>query len=411
MSLQRIFLVVVALLWLTYASAEDTPERLLVTISDPGLSQSARTGPFHPMYPRHASSYLVSVTVKRKAARIAHDFDLRIVDEWPIAPLQVHCLVYEAKTGADIDALLEELRMRPEIESAQRLNRFDVSATPSRHGDPYLKLQHNLLVLDVAGAHHWSRGNGVHITIIDTGADLDHPELRSRIEAWRDFVGDDPGRFATDAHGTAVAGVIGANADNGIGMIGVAPSSRLTILKACWYTDTTSSAVCDSFTLAKALASVLESHTDILNLSLSGPADPLLERLLGIVVRRGTVVVVADSTRGIQGFPEAVPGVIVAASIVSEDPGKPQRLLAPAEEILVPVPGGGFDYASGSSLSAAQVSGIAALLIARQPGLGVDDVTRLLVASRLESEDPVNACRAVAALLGESGCEAVAEGL
>jgi subtilisin family serine protease len=81
----------------------------------------------------------------------------------------------------------------------------------------------------------------------------------------------------------------------------------------------------------------------------------------------------------------------------------PTRFVAPGDEILVPVPGGGFDYASGSSLSAAQVSGIIALLVAERPGLGSDAVNRLLIDSRAGGVS-VNACRALAHLLHRSGC-------
>ena len=84
------------------------------------------------------------------------------------------------------------------------------------------------------------------------------------------------------------------------------------------------------------------------------------------------------------------------------------RLTAPGDDILVPVPGGGFDYASGTSLSAAQVSGVIALLVAERPGLRRDDVTALLAGSRTAPQAPVNACRALAQLLGRGGCRETA---
>ncbi len=77
---------------------------------------------------------------------------------------------------------------------------------------------------------------------------------------------------------------------------------------------------------------------------------------------------------------------------------------APGVDILVPVPGGGFDYASGSSLAAAHVTGVIALLIAERPGLAHDDVTGLLSGSRGKDGGSVNACRALAKMLGRSAC-------
>jgi subtilisin family serine protease len=73
-----------------------------------------------------------------------------------------------------------------------------------------------------------------------------------------------------------VAGIIAADAGNGIGIIGVAPEVKLLALRACWPAQAKS--VCSSFTLAKALTFALERAPQVVNLSLAGPQDPLLER-------------------------------------------------------------------------------------------------------------------------------------
>ncbi|MFQ5983171.1 MAG: S8 family serine peptidase, partial [Woeseiaceae bacterium] len=77
---------------------------------------------------------------------------------------------------------------------------------------------------------------------------------------------------------------------------------------------------------------------------------------------------------------------------------------APGEDILVPVPRGRYDYASGSSLAAAHVSGVVALLIARGPELNSVEINTLLVQSGPTAGESVNACRALAQLLHQSGC-------
>ena len=382
--------------------------RILVTFSDPGMSNAARAGPVGPGYTRRSSNYLVSVGVKRAAKRVARDFGLHKIDEWPIVPLKVHCLVFAVRDEKSVDELLTRLRARPEVESAQRLNRFEVSgAIDADSADPYSKLQHNLVTLELQQAHSWSLGDGSSVTIIDTGADLDHPELRTQIKDHRDFVDGGDLNFVADAHGTAVAGVIGAAANNGVGMVGVAPSARLTVLKACWYSGERQQAVCDSFTLAKALSHAVESGTDVINLSLSGPSDALLARLVELALKRGIVVVAAAPPTPQAGFPTEVENVIRVGSDQQLDAmGQllQSHMHAPGEEILVPVPGGGYDYASGSSLSAAHVTGIVALLVAKQPGLSRDDVNTLLVDSRATAGRSVNACRALARLLQRSGC-------
>ncbi len=387
-------LAVLLLLWLsTTAVAEETP-RILVTFADPGISHAARGGPARPAYNRRSSPYLVSINVRRAADRVARDFQLDVVDEWPIIPLRVHCLVYAVDEGRPLDALLAELRERPEVESAQRLNTFEVQGSPI---DPYANLQHNLDTLELAEAHGVTRGEGAKVTIIDTGADIEHPELAMAIRAHHDFARG--GDFAREAHGTAIAGIIAAASGNGIGIVGVAPEARLEILRACWYPDGDDAAVCDSFTLAKALSHALESDSRIINLSLGGPADALLARLVTLALSQGIVVVAAAPLQA--GFPADVPGVIV---VDADGDAKGARLHAPGVDILVPVPGGGFDYASGSSLSAAHVTGVIALMIAERPGISHDDVVSLLAGSRSEDGGSVNACRALAKMLGRTGC-------
>ena len=382
--------------------------KILVTFSDPGMTNATRVGPAGPGYRRRSSTYLASVGVKRAAKRIAEDFQLVTLDEWPIVSLKVHCLVYAVADDVAVDELLLQLRERPEVESAQLLNKFEVTGTSGTGGDyPYSKLQHNLSTLELTQAHNWSLGDGTNVTIIDTGADLYHPELETQIASHHDFVEDNDSEFSTDAHGTAIAGVIGAAANNGTGMIGVAPSTQLSVLKACWYVPDGSRATCNSFTLAKALSHAIESDTDVINLSLGGPPDPLLGRLVGQALRRGIVVVAAAPGQTGSGFPAEIAGVIVVGSndqIDSRDAARSFPINAPGDDILVPVPRGGYDYASGSSLAAAHVSGIVALLVARRPGLTSNQISTLLVASRPTVDESVNACRALAQLLQRSGC-------
>ncbi len=382
--------------------------KILVTFADPGMTSASRAGPARPGYRRRSSTYLASVTVMRDARRIAEDFDLVMLDDWPIVPLKVHCLVFGAPNDVEMEQLLAQLGEREEIESAQLMNDFEVSAAAGeKSADPYSRLQHNLNTLELGQAHVWSLGDGTNVTIIDTGADIDHPELKTQISSHHDFVGDEHSDFSSEAHGTAVAGVIGAAANNGLGMIGVAPSTQLSILRACWYTTKESRASCDSFTLAKALSHAIDSDTDIINLSLGGPSDALLGRLLEEALNRGIVIVAAAPTEARAVFPAEVPGVIVVGSeLQAGTSGAALRIQisAPGDDILVPVPQGGYDFASGSSLSAAHVSGIVALLVARRPGLTRDEVTTLLLDSRPTIDRYVNACRALAQLLQRSGC-------
>ncbi len=407
----RIALLMLAFCFSAAHAADDVAPRILVTFADPGMSNAARPGPPRPGYTRRTATYFVSASVRRAANRLAKEYGLSVVDEWPIVPLKVHCLVYEVSDGATLDALLEELAERPEVESAQRMNEFELRGRldGDSDADPLAKLQHNLHTIEAVEAHAWSRGKGASVTVIDTGADVEHPDLKSQIHEHHDFTSQGSGDFSADAHGTAVAGVIAAASDNGIGMTGIAPEAQLHVLRACRYVSDRSRAVCDSFALAKSLAHALESGTQIINLSLGGPHDALLGRLVKLALERGIVVIAAAPPTAQTGFPGDVPGVIsVTSSGDAASVTVRSQLIAPGDEILVPVPGGGFDYASGTSLSAAHVSGVVALLLAQAPDIDRNEISKLLNESRVTNGTSVNACRALAQLLRQSGCRRTA---
>ncbi len=406
----KTFALFLAFISLASVATEPEPEaaRILVTFADSGISKSARSGPAGPVYRRSNSPYLTSVGVSNAIKRIAKEYKLERMDEWPIAPLDIHCVVFRLTSAVSTKELLVALNARPDVESAQLLENFDVYAVNRAElADPYSELQHVLATLEIPRAHAWSLGAGVSVTIVDTGADLAHPELLHQIEAHQDFVTESSGDFSADAHGTAIAGIISAAADNGEGIIGIAPEARLSIFKACWYDSGKLRARCNSFTLAKALSQAIDSGTDIINLSLGGPPDMLLERLVREALRQNIIVVAAAQATSTPGFPANIDGVFVVETLnvgLAHGDLPHAAISAPGNEILVAVPNGGYDFSSGSSLAAAHVSGVIALLIAIEPDLGADEINTLLTTSRVAGAGPVNACRAIALLLETTGC-------
>jgi len=345
---------------------------------------------------------------------LERDYGLREASAWPIETLHVQCILFRMRPGTSRRRLLAQLGRDHRVESVQALHEFatetaaanPTSARPER--DSYLPLERNLRELDVIAAQRLSRGAGVRVAIIDTGMDFQHPDLRGRVANRRDFVMNGEPTFETDIHGTEVAGVIAAV---GAGVLGVAPQARLLALKACWPMRAGEArAVCDSFTLAQALEAALRARVNIINLSLAGPPDPLLARLVREALRRGVIIVGAVAAPGAKKqFPTDVEGVLAVES--GEDGnGRIQRISAPGRDILTLVPGGHYDFASGSSLAAAEVSGVVALLLNGRPGLTASDVHRILIRSsrpiatsrgRLVS---IDACGALAMALQRPNC-------
>ena len=394
-------------------SAREAPQNyLLVTVHNDPAPFPSRAGSTLRGYDG-AVSYAVSGTARSLAHALAADYGMQEVSGWPIATLRVHCILYRIASDDTLDGLLGRLASDPRVELSQPLQSFSTSADPPGppYNDPYLGLQRGFWEMSVVAAHRWSRGEGATVAVIDTGLDSGHPDLAGRVRQTRNFVDDDQDRFEHDRHGTEVAGVIAAVSNNGRGIVGVAPQVQLLALKACWQSSPGSSAaVCNSFTLAQAIQSAIDARVDVINLSLVGPADPLLAALTRKAMERGTIVVGAVPASGsMNGFPAGVPGVISVDMAEQAFPAK-DALRAPGRDILTLVPEGHYDFATGSSLATANVSGIVALMRARKPQMTADSARALLAqstqdvrvgASEVES---INACTALAALVMAGRC-------
>jgi subtilisin family serine protease len=238
--------------------------------------------------------------------------------------------------------------------------------------------------------------------------ELDHPDLNGRIVLARNFVDGRDG--VVELHGTAVAGIIGARADNRVGIVGVAPASQLMTLRACWQVaGDQSAAVCSSFTLAKALQFAIDNNAKVINLSLGGPRDRLLERLLAIAASRGAVVVVAADPRFADGgFPASLPGVLAVAADDVHDASE-TIYLAPGRDIPTTLPGRRWGLVGGSSYAAAQVAGLVALLVDIAPEQSTQQIRESLSTSERSATLPrhrtiVDACAAVAKTVGTCAC-------
>ena len=319
---------------------------------------------------RLGAGYAGSDAAQALAEAVAREHGLQPVEAWSIDVLRLRCMLYRVADGIDRERVLQALALDPRVRLAQPLNRFEtLAAAPSPYNDPYIGLQRGFATMGVAEAQRLSRGEGVRVAVIDTLVEARHPDLAQRVAVQRDFARGGP-PTAAERHGTQVAGVIGAAANNGIGIVGMSPGAQLLAYRACWAAPAPGiGARCDSFSLAQALAQALADRADVINLSLGGPADPLLQQLVEAALARGVIVVGALPAAGrASGFPSGLPGVVVA-SVSETGPAIGGTLPAPGREVLTLQGADGYDFASGSSLAAAHVSGAMALLRALQPGL------------------------------------------
>lgn len=409
-----------------------TAERLLiVAVADGPQARPAAGSTGRGAY-RTGAGYAGSDAAQALAEDVAGDYHLSEVSAWTIDPLRLRCMLYRMRDGDDREALLRRLAADARVRLAQPLQHFDTytGATPAptaasaasmsasaggpspvpagaptgAYNDPYFALQRGLARMGVEAAQRLTQGAGVRVAVIDTLVDAAHPDLDSRVVAQRDFArGAAPS--TAERHGTEVAGIIAAAANNGIGIVGVAPQARILSYRACWALPAPArGARCDTFSLAQALAQALADRADIINLSLGGPADPLLQSLVETALQRGAIVVGALPPSGRrEGFPTGLPGV-VAAAMAEAGPPPPGTLAAPGQEVITLERAGGYDFASGSSLAAAHVSGAMALLRALDPQLAAPRAESLLRPAAGARAAPIDLCGALRGLRPGLAC-------
>lgn len=372
---------------------------------------------------RRRGGYQSSGWSQRMSQQIAEDYHIQKLTEWPMTEVGVHCAVFRVPADASVSDTMQRLARDKRITIVQNMHLFNTKAhqykNSNQYDDPYFKLQANLQQMQIDLAHIRTTGRHVTIAMIDTGVDLMHPDLVDQITQNENFAFRISPGFSNDKHGTAVAGIMVARKDNGTGIIGIAPDAKLIALKACWPNKTDAiEAVCNSFTLALAVNTAIKTGARILNMSLTGPQDALLELLLNKAIEKGIIVIAANTglAKEDEKFPASLKNVISVQSLRQSDPNliKPdhtalfQTFSAPGDKILTTLPHGTYDFISGSSIAAAEVSGIVALLLELKPDLTIAEVKALLQKSELpaanETFSGINANTAVLALCETTTC-------
>jgi subtilisin family serine protease len=261
----------------------------------------------------------------------------------------------------------------------QPINPGPASPGDATQGDP---AQYMLEKLKISDAHRMVRGANVAIAVIDSEIDVTHPDLEGAVTERFDAVGAPEN---SHAHGTGMAGAIAAHRR----LLGTAPAARLLAVHA--FSSTAATAESTTFNILKGINWSVQEGARIINMSFAGPRDPSLARALKAAYDKGIVLIAAAGNAGPKSpplFPGAIPFVIaVTATDVNDklftgaNRGKYISVAAPGVDILVPAPEGEYQITTGTSVAAAEVSGIVALLLERNPKLTPADIRRILTAS------------------------------
>lgn len=339
---------------------------------------------------------------RRIAGGLARRYGLTLIDDWPMPLLGLDCFIMAVPDGRSPVEEASRLSRESEVAYSEPVSLFRARGAEPVHSDPLFRIQPAARQWRLAALHQIATGRNVRVAVIDSQVQADHPDLRGQVEISRDFVGG--GLPRGEAHGTGVAGVIAARADNGVGIAGVAPGARLVALRACWPAVSGDETDCDSLRLAEALHFAIERSVRVINLSLSGPPDRLLAGLIDVAVRDGiTVVAAVDPALPGGGFPASHAGVVAVSDEARPAQGGSDAgmvFVAPGHDVPTTQPGGKWFLVSGSSYSAAHVSGLFALLRERDPRAR----TAAWLVTRGRGGGAIDACATLMQPSGSCGC-------
>jgi len=263
--------------------------------------------------------------------------------------------------------------------------RFTLQEDESTSAADLQGMQYSLQKLHLAQAHRLATGEKVLVAVIDSGIDGSHPEIAGQLAQHFDAV---PSDGSADGHGTAMAGAIIAHAH----LKGVAPAARLLAVRAFGASGDASDGT--TVGIVRGIDWAVAHGARIINMSFAGPNDPALARMLAMAAQKGVVLVAAAGNLGPKSpplYPAADPNVIAVTATDASDKllsvaarGRHIALAAPGVDVLCPAPGGGYQMSTGTSVAAAQVSGIAALLLQRKRDIAREDVRKALMESAID---------------------------
>lgn len=287
-----------------------------------------------------------------------------------------------------VETVSREFATEAGVRSVQPNFRYvlqDQKAAPTE-GDP---AQYALAKLRLPEAHMLAHGANVTIAVIDSGIDARHPELANAIADSFDALGSKDGPHV---HGTGIAGAIVAHAR----LMGSAPAARILAIRA--FGTTPNGAESNSFVVLKGLDYAVAHGAQIVNMSFAGPLDALIERGIAAAAARDIVMVAASGNAGPKSpplYPAANANVIAVSATDAQDRlfaasnrGNYIAVSAPGVDIFLPAPDEKYQMTSGTSFSAAYISGLAALMLERNPALKPGEVRAILMKTARDLGSP-----------------------
>lgn len=283
-----------------------------------------------------------------------------------------------------VPAVVRELEADNVVASAQPNYLFTLqeSEAPTAAAVADELPQYELAKLNLPRAHELAKGDNILIAVIDSGIDVSHPELAGAIAGSFDALTTP---MAAHKHGTGIAGMIVAHGK----LKGAAPAARILAVRA--FDPKDAGAEGTTFNILKGLDWAAAQGARVINMSFAGPSDPAIAKSLAAAHKKGIVLIAAAGNAGAKSpplYPAADANVIAVTATDADDKlveqsnrGRHVAIAAPGAQLLVAIPDGGYEIASGTSYSAAEVSGIAALMLERKGDLSPNKLRDILLAT------------------------------
>jgi subtilisin family serine protease len=296
--------------------------------------------------------------------RVAKKYHLDVDEKTVLKSLNRIMVV--SSTAKDAAKIAEALKNESGVYNSQPNYVF----TTMDRQDPLSPMQNLASMLNLQEVHGKVSGKNVAVAVVDTGVEVEHEDLRSRIVGYQNFISGSV--YQGEIHGTAVAGIIGAD-KNENGIVGIAPDVSLLALRACRQVSKMSAmGECFSTSLVRSLDAAISAKVDVVNLSLGAYVnDTLLSVMIDSGHKKGIVFAAPvgnDPTAENIAFPASHDKVISVAGLDELGNPLPNKQLAsmadavaPATHLFVTTPGNSYNFIDGTSLASASISGIIAL--------------------------------------------------
>jgi hypothetical protein len=361
----------------------DTPPRKRIDTPPSGGPTNPGLGATVTSMQREVLIFIDGTKTEAQILALSQRHRLARIESFSIPLLAGTVFRWRVPDNRSLDRVVSELSIDSDVRLAQENRVYraqDAGTKAPAEGDAG---QYALAKLHLPEAHVLARGTDVAIAVIDSGIDVTHSELAGAVIGTYDALNSKEGAHP---HGTGVAGTIVAHSR----LVGSAPAARILAIRA-FAANPQNGAESTSFVVLKALNYAAQQNAQIINMSFAGPADPLVQQALAASFARGIVLVAAAGNAGPNSpplYPAADSHVIAVTATDSGDRlfaaanrGAYVAIAAPGVDILMPAPEDKYQVNSGTSFAAAYVSGLAALLIDRNPGITPDGIRTALTAT------------------------------